>query len=51
MALYQLTDNPATIYRRDQRATIPEGHRLWDEYQAWLAAGNTPDPYVPVSFP
>jgi hypothetical protein len=24
----------------------PDYQALWDEYQAWLAAGNTPAPYV-----
>jgi hypothetical protein len=23
---------------------IPEGNRLWDDYQAWLSEGNTPLP-------
>lgn len=35
---------PDRIIRTLDNATIPEGHRFWDEYQAWLAAGNTPDP-------
>lgn len=25
-------------------STIPKGHRLWATYEAWLAAGNSPEP-------
>lgn len=42
--MYQLTDNPDTIRRVDTGATIPRGHRWWDDYTKWLDAGNTPLP-------
>lgn len=46
MALYALTvDNNRVIY--NGTTTIPDSSRLWNDYQAWLAAGNTPDAYVP----
>lgn len=42
--MYKLTESPTHILRLDDNAVIPEGHRWWDEYQAWLAEGNTPEP-------
>jgi hypothetical protein len=29
----------------------PDYQAQWDEYQAWLAKGNVPDPYVPPEQP
>lgn len=40
--MYQLTESPDTIRCIDTGADIPRGHRLWDEYEAWLSAGNEP---------
>lgn len=47
MADYQLTDRTAVIRTAD-RHEIPSdpGNRDWVAYQAWLAAGNVPDPYI-----
>lgn len=47
MADYQLT-NTSIVRRTSDGASIPEapGNLDWDEYQAWLAAGGVPDPYV-----
>lgn len=42
--MYQLTDNPDIVIRIEDGASIPRGHRWWDEYEDWLAAGNTPEP-------
>lgn len=42
--MYQLTQNPDQIIRLDDGACIPRGHRWWDDYEVWLAAGNTPQP-------
>ncbi|AGG89942.1 tail fiber assembly protein [Rhodanobacter denitrificans] len=42
MTIYQLTPNPDQVIRLDDGADIPRGHRWWDDYEAWLAAGNTP---------
>lgn len=42
--MYQLTQNPDQVIRLDDGASIPRGHRWWDDYEAWLAAGNTPQP-------
>ncbi|WP_293766455.1 hypothetical protein [uncultured Aquitalea sp.] len=41
---YKLTDSPDMVIRLDDGATIPRGHRWWDDYQSWLADGNTPEP-------
>lgn len=43
MKKYKLAANGVT---RDDGANIPDagGNRDWQEYQEWLAAGNTPDP-------
>lgn len=52
MADYQLTFSTAVIRTRDG-ACIPDdpGNRDWREYQAWLADGGVPDPYVPPPEP
>lgn len=38
--MYALTDNPDVIFRLDDGVSIPRGHRWWEEYEAWRAAGN-----------
>jgi len=49
MAEYQLTADPDVVIRTADNASIPNDpdNRDWQEYQAWLAAGGVPDPYVP----
>lgn len=42
--MYELTSNPDTIRNTETQTDIPRGHRFWDEYEAWLAAGNVPLP-------
>lgn len=42
--MYKLTEDPNIVIRLSDGASIPKGHRFWDEYEEWLAAGNTPDP-------
>lgn len=44
--MYKLTENQDTIIRVVDGAAIPRGHRWWDEYEAWCAAGNTPAPAI-----
>jgi hypothetical protein len=41
---YQLTGSTDLVLRLEDGATVPRGHRFWDEYESWLAAGNTPSP-------
>ena len=43
---YQLITNSDGVLRIEDNAHIPNhgGNRDWQEYQAWLAEGNTPDP-------
>ena len=43
--MYRLTQDVDVILREDGTA-IPRGHRWWDDYEAWLAEGNTPEPAV-----
>jgi hypothetical protein len=42
--MYKLLENG--VLRLSDNASIPNdpGNRHWQEYQTWLAAGNTPDP-------
>ncbi|MEY9184710.1 hypothetical protein ABIG06_006258 [Bradyrhizobium sp. USDA 326] len=51
MADYQLhsPDPEGPVLRTADSASIPAdpGNRDWREYQAWLADGGVPDPYVP----
>ncbi|GAA5787311.1 DUF4376 domain-containing protein [Chitiniphilus shinanonensis] len=45
--MYRTTLSPDLIDRLDLDGavtTIPRGHGLWGEYQAWLDEGNTPIP-------
>lgn len=42
--MYQLTKDPGKVKRLSDGAEIPEGHRWYDDYLAWLAEGNTPEP-------
>jgi hypothetical protein len=44
--MYQLLSDTDCVLRTDDSAVIPPdpANRDWQEYQAWLALGNTPDP-------
>lgn len=50
MALYQLLKLGVLKTDTGQRI-VPACGSLWDDYQAWLAAGNIPDPYIPPPQP
>ncbi|OCK46137.1 hypothetical protein BA766_15455 [Stenotrophomonas maltophilia] len=45
--MYRLTKNQGEIENVQTGELIPEGHRLWDEYQQWVAEGNVPLPVPP----
>jgi hypothetical protein len=51
MTIYRLTENGGVM--RSDGAFIPDdpANADWAEYQAWLAHGNAPDPYVPPPAP
>lgn len=42
--MFKLTDNPDIVVRIEDGAVIPMGHRWWQDYEEWLAEGNTPQP-------
>ncbi|ERE08057.1 hypothetical protein [Pseudogulbenkiania ferrooxidans] len=42
--MYRLTDRADVIIRIADGAHIPQGHRFWADYQAWLDLGNAPAP-------
>ena len=44
--MYKLSGNPEVIFNKETNTTIPKGHKLWEEYQEWLDAGNTPEPFM-----
>ena len=48
---YQLTEDPATVIRLLDGATVPLHHRFWDEYQQWLACGGVPLPAMQEGAP
>lgn len=50
MKLYQLTSSTA-IFRTSDSLWIPADpdNKDYQAYLAWVAAGNTPDPYIPPS--
>jgi hypothetical protein len=47
---YKLTSNPDLVMLSDE-VSIPRGHRWWADYEAWLAAGNQPEPADPLPSP
>lgn len=47
--MYRLTVDPSCVIRLEDGACVPEGHRWWAEYQAWLAAGNSPEAPVGIN--
>jgi len=46
MADYRLAQLPGVVAYKDGTGVF-EGTPEWDAYEAWLAQGNEPDPYVP----
>jgi hypothetical protein len=49
---YQLTQGDTILRIADDAFIPPDPENLdYQEYQDWLAAGNTPDPYVPPEKP
>lgn len=50
--MYKLTDS-AIVIRQSDKAFIPANEENLDyqEFLDWLAQGNTPEPYTPVSPP
>lgn len=42
--MYQLSSNPDIVIRTSDNTTIPRGHRWWDDYESWCAAGGIPEP-------
>ncbi|MDG2508623.1 hypothetical protein P5Y74_10240 [Stenotrophomonas maltophilia] len=45
--MYQLTSDSGVVIHAETGEFIPRGHRLWNDYEAWLQAGNTPLPASP----
>jgi hypothetical protein len=42
MAIYKLVSGG--VFKTDEGLSIPEGSRHYQDYLAWLAAGNEPEP-------
>lgn len=42
--MYQLTDSDDMVVCIESGAFIPRGHRLWADYEQYLAEGNVPAP-------
>src|SRR5260363_17411 len=48
MPRHRLTPDPDVMIRlAPDWAVIPRGHRWWDDYEAWLREGHTPEPAEP----
>ena len=48
--MYQLTDNPDVVVQTDTGTFIVRGNWMWDTYEEWLAAGNTPTKVTSPTF-
>ncbi|USJ00849.1 DUF4376 domain-containing protein [Xanthomonas prunicola] len=44
---YRLTENSDRVIRVEDGATIPRGHRWWDDFENWCAGGGVPEPFAP----
>lgn len=49
MAKYRLIESG--VVNNETGAHIPPGHWMYHEYEAWVAAGNIPDPILPPPSP
>lgn len=47
--MYKLTEDPNVVYLIDTQTYIPSTSWMWPQYQAWLAAGNIPEPYLSIA--
>lgn len=45
--MYRLTENPNVVLCIDTQTWLSRGSWLWDEYEKWMAEGNTPLPVPP----
>jgi hypothetical protein len=41
--MYRLTPDEDVVLRVQDSTYVPRGHRWWDDYQQWLAAGGVPE--------
>ncbi|MBO9766524.1 MULTISPECIES: DUF4376 domain-containing protein [Xanthomonas] len=48
---YRLTENWDRVIRIADGATIPRGHRWWDDFEDYCASGGVPEPFAPPESP
>lgn len=49
MSGYKLTKDPDKVIRVSDGTLICRGHYLWEQYERWVFAGNTPTPAMSIS--
>ena len=48
MARYKMAEDGLSVYDKEKKRWVPQGHSDWYDYINWSGLGNTPDPADPI---